>query len=56
MSLQYLAQLVGVQALVGDESPAVLCEFAFEHVAHPLLTFLDFGFAVGFRKNAIDSS
>ena len=45
MSVKYLAQRVGLQALVGDETLAAICEFAFEHVAHQFLTFLDFGFA-----------
>ena len=42
MSVQYLAQRIGVQALVGNETFAALSKFAFEHVAHQLLAFVDF--------------
>ena len=49
LPVQYLAQHIGVQALVGDETFAPLCQFAFEHVAHPFLTFLDFGLVRRFQ-------
>ena len=42
VSAQYLAQCIGVQALVVDETPAALSKFAFEHAAHQLLAFVDF--------------
>ena len=41
-SVKYLAQRVGVQALVGNETFAALCRFAFEHAAHQFPAFADF--------------
>ena len=49
MSVKYLAQRIGVQALVGDETFAALSKFAFEHVAHQFLAFLDFSLARRFQ-------
>ena len=42
MSVKYLVQRIGVQALVGNETFATLCQFAFEHVEHQLLELVDF--------------